>query len=98
MTTLPAKVRAWLAEPPSQEVVRSIERLSRLDDVASIAIMPDVHLAENVCVGAVVATRTGLILDAVGGDIGCGMAAVQVDVRGCRGRPPLRGTDSRASG
>jgi tRNA-splicing ligase RtcB len=42
--------------------------------------MPDVHLAEDVCVGAVVATRATLYPAAVGGDIGCGMHAVGFDV------------------
>ena len=40
--------------------------------------MPDVHLAENVCVGTVVATDDCLYPQAVGGDIGCGMAAVRL--------------------
>lgn len=79
MTTFPSKVRAWLPEPPSEDVFRSVERLARLDDVAAIALMPDTHLAENVCVGVVVATRSFLLPDAVGGDIGCGMAALPLD-------------------
>jgi tRNA-splicing ligase RtcB len=79
MSQLPSKTQAWLPEPLSDEVRGSVERLARLDDVARIALMPDVHLAENVCVGAVVAARSRLYPDAVGGDIGCGMAAVQLD-------------------
>jgi tRNA-splicing ligase RtcB len=79
MSQPPPKTEAWLPEPLSGEVRSSVERLARLDDVVRIALMPDVHLAENVCVGAVVATRSGLYPDAVGGDIGCGMAAVQLD-------------------
>jgi len=80
VSRLPQKVRAWLPEPPSEEVIRSVERLARLDDVAIVALMPDVHLAEGVCVGAVVATQTWLLPDAVGGDIGCGMAAVPLGI------------------
>lgn len=79
MSQLPEKTQAWLPEPLSDEVRRSIERLARLDNVARIALMPDVHLAENVCIGAVVASHSGLYPDAVGGDIGCGMATVQLD-------------------
>ncbi|MEZ4224307.1 MAG: RtcB family protein [Polyangiaceae bacterium] len=78
MTQLPNKTRAWLAEPLGADVRASIERIARVDDVARIALMPDVHLAENVCIGAVVASRAGLYPDAVGGDIGCGMAAVRL--------------------
>jgi tRNA-splicing ligase RtcB len=60
----------------------SVERVARLDDVRRVALMPDVHLAESVCVGAVVATVQGIYPDAVGGDIGCGMAAVRLQGRG----------------
>jgi tRNA-splicing ligase RtcB len=77
--TEPAPVRAWLHEPVSSEVDAALARLACIDDVAVIAAMPDVHLARAVCVGAVVATRTALFPDAVGGDIGCGMAALRFD-------------------
>jgi tRNA-splicing ligase RtcB len=42
--------------------------------------MPDVHLASEVCVGVVLATQRLIYPDAVGGDIGCGMAAIAFDV------------------
>jgi len=38
--------------------------------------MPDVHLAREVCVGLVVATKRLIYPAAVGGDIGCGIAAI----------------------
>ncbi len=41
--------------------------------------MPDVHLAREVCVGAVVATSRLIYPEAVGNDIGCGMAAIRFD-------------------
>jgi tRNA-splicing ligase RtcB len=56
-------------------VAKSLQRLAQSDDVWQIAVMPDVHLAEDVCVGTVVATSRLLYPAAVGGDIGCGMAA-----------------------
>ena len=45
-----------------------------------IAVMPDVHLAADVCIGVVIATSHLIYPQAVGGDIGCGMLAVAVDV------------------
>ena len=42
--------------------------------------MPDVHLAADVCVGVAVATSHLIYPQAVGGDIGCGMLAVALDV------------------
>lgn len=58
---------------------RAVERLGRSEGVVHVALMPDAHLAEHVCVGTVVATSDRLIPDAVGGDAGCGMAALRFD-------------------
>jgi len=71
--------REWRVEPLPKEVERALERLARADDVAAIAVLPDVHLAEEVCVGVAVATRTRLIPAALGGDLGCGMEALRFD-------------------
>jgi tRNA-splicing ligase RtcB len=60
-------------------VAAAVERLSRSDDVRRIAVMPDVHLSADVCVGMVVATEKTLYPSAVGGDIGCGVAALAFD-------------------
>ncbi|HRI64540.1 MAG TPA: RtcB family protein, partial [Polyangium sp.] len=56
----------------------AVERLAKTDDVVRIALMPDAHVAEDVCVGTVTATTQRLLPAAVGGDIGCGMVAVQI--------------------
>lgn len=74
-----APLARWVAEPPPPEVCAALERLRWISDVVQIAVMPDVHLADEVCVGTVIATRNTLIPAAVGGDIGCGMAALAVD-------------------
>jgi tRNA-splicing ligase RtcB len=42
--------------------------------------MPDVHLAADVCIGVVVATSHLIYPQAVGGDIGCGMLAVALNL------------------
>src|SRR5207245_10588763 len=65
-------------EPQVRAVV---ERIRRAPDVKHVAIMPDVHLAKEVTVGTVMATERLLYPQAVGGDIGCGMLAVALDVR-----------------
>jgi tRNA-splicing ligase RtcB len=59
-----------------REVAGALERLARCADVRHVAVMPDVHLSQDVCVGTVVATSNLLYPSAVGGDIGCGMAAL----------------------
>jgi tRNA-splicing ligase RtcB len=75
-----APMRTWLAAPMPREVSEAIERLRRAPDVQQVAVMPDVHLSEDVCIGVVVATSELLYPQAVGGDIGCGMLAVGLDV------------------
>jgi tRNA-splicing ligase RtcB (3'-phosphate/5'-hydroxy nucleic acid ligase) len=70
----------WHDGPLPEGVRASAQRLADSDDVRHVALMPDAHLAEDVCVGAVLATSGTLYPSAVGGDIGCGMAAVAFDV------------------
>ena len=41
-----------------------------------MAVMPDVHLANEVCVGVAMATQRLIYPAAVGSDIGCGMGAI----------------------
>ncbi len=72
-----APVASWLAGPLGSDVAAALRRLADADDVARIAVMPDVHLAEDVCIGTVVGTRSILYPAAVGGDIGCGVAALR---------------------
>ena len=67
-------------------MAQSIERLCRADDVRHVAVMPDVHLANEVCVGVAMATQRLIYPAAVGSDIGCGMAAI-----GVRGRRRFAG-------
>ena len=74
-----ASIKAWVAEPPPPEVAKALERLARTEDVVQLAVLPDVHLAKDVCVGVAVATESLLFPGAVGGDIGCGMAAIRFD-------------------
>ncbi len=75
-----APFRAWLVAPMSADVSHAIDRLRRAPDVQRVAVMPDVHLANDVCIGVAVATTRAIYPQAVGGDIGCGMLAVASDI------------------
>lgn len=75
-----APMRSWLAEPMDANVSEAIERLRRAPDVQRVAVMPDVHLSADVCIGVAIATSSLVYPQAVGGDIGCGMLAVATDV------------------
>ncbi len=72
--------RAWIASPLSHDVAVAIDRLRRAPDVRRVAVMPDVHLGTDVCVGVAMATADAVYPQAVGGDIGCGMLAVAFEV------------------
>ena len=45
-----------------------------------IALMPDTHTGKGMPIGGVIACRNAVIPNAVGVDIGCGMAFVQTDI------------------
>lgn len=47
-----------------------------------VAAMPDVHLGKGATVGSVIATKKAIIPAAVGVDIGCGMNAVKLSIKG----------------
>jgi tRNA-splicing ligase RtcB len=72
-------VCSWAEGRLPRGVEAAIDRLARSEDVRRIAIMPDVHLSADVCIGTVVATSGTLYPNAVGGDIGCGVAALAFD-------------------
>ncbi len=68
----------WLCEPLPKDVAGALARLATAPGVQHIAVMPDVHLSEHVCVGTVLGTTDWIYPQAVGGDIGCGMAAAPI--------------------
>src|SRR4051812_48162235 len=74
-----APVRSWLVGKLPADVRLAIDRIAAAPDVVHVAIMPDVHLASEVCVGTIVATSRLIYPAAVGSDIGCGMAAVAIN-------------------
>ena len=80
MTERPlAPVQAWLSGPMGHDVSEAIDRLRHAPDIQRVAVMPDVHLAADVCIGLVAGTSGLIYPQAVGGDIGCGMLAVAFD-------------------
>ncbi len=72
------KLTTWLSGPLPEGVDRVIERLRRSPHIEQVAILPDVHLAEVVCVGMAIATRDVFLPEAIGGDAGCGVTTVRL--------------------
>lgn len=76
-------VLSWLPEHEiEQGALRQIENAARHPNVdAHIAIMPDVHQGFGVTIGSVFPTSGAVVPNAVGVDIGCGMTAIQTELR-----------------
>ncbi len=89
-------LRTWLIEPMDADVSEAIDRLRRAPDMRHIAVMPDVHLAADICVGTVAATADLIYPQAVGGDIGCGMLAVALDIAADRLEDPRTAAEALA--
>jgi tRNA-splicing ligase RtcB len=77
-------IRIWHDGPLPECVKASAQRLAESEGVVRVALMPDAHLAEDVCVGTVVGTTDTVYPNAVGGDIGCGVAAIAFDTDAAR--------------
>lgn len=74
-------VRIWGTDI-DQVTLQQAERTARLPIVAGhVALMPDAHLGVGATVGSVIPTENVIIPSAVGVDIGCGMIAVETDLR-----------------
>jgi tRNA-splicing ligase RtcB len=77
-------VRVWARAPPT-EAIRQLVRIANEPwAVDFVAAMADVHVAEGVAVGTVFATERTVVPRALGGDLGCGMAAMRLSVEAAR--------------
>lgn len=73
-------VLAW-SRALTRDTQRQLERLALQPWVRHhVAAMPDAHVAEGVAVGTVFATDDVIVPGALGGDLGCGVAAVRFPV------------------
>lgn len=73
-----SRVAMWLADELELETSKALMRLQSLPDLQRMAVMPDVHPSADVCVGCVLGTSELVFPQAIGGDIGCGMATVRL--------------------
>lgn len=77
-------IRLW-ARHVAPETIRQLQKLASRDYVVEfVAAMADAHVSEGVAVGSVFATEHTLVPAALGGDLGCGMSAVRLDVDAAR--------------
>lgn len=76
-------IRTW-ARPSEIEAdaVKQLKAVAALPWVVHhVAVMPDVHVGKGATVGSVIALRSAIAPAAVGADIGCGMAALETNLR-----------------
>jgi tRNA-splicing ligase RtcB len=72
---------SWASELDEQTLAQA-RRTARLPVVdGHVALMPDAHLGIGATVGSVIPTRDTIIPAAVGVDIGCGVIAVETNLR-----------------
>ena len=72
---------SWGSDVDDGTITQAL-KASRLPIVSGhVALMPDAHVGIGATIGSVVPTEGAIIPSAVGVDIGCGMAAVRLDVR-----------------
>ena len=76
--TVPIKSWCEFVEPNAMEQVYALADLSFA--FHHIALMPDCHAGVGMPIGGVLATRGVIVPNAVGCDIGCGMAVVQTTI------------------
>jgi tRNA-splicing ligase RtcB len=73
-------IRVW-ARSLDEATIRQLRDLAAQPYVVlHVAVMADAHVAEGVAVGTVFATESTVVPAALGGDLGCGMCAVRLDV------------------
>lgn len=80
LETAGVPVKIWTNEVDSGSL-RQLENVASLPFVFHhVAAMPDVHVGMGATIGSVIATEKAVIPAAVGVDIGCGMAAVRLNL------------------
>ncbi|MBP1549690.1 MAG: RtcB family protein, partial [Oscillospiraceae bacterium] len=78
---MPIKIWNTSLEALDEKCIEQVGNLSRLPFIHKwVALMPDAHAGKGMPIGGVIACDGVVIPNAVGVDIGCGMAFVQTDI------------------
>lgn len=74
-------IKSW-CENPEESAIEQAKNLTKLPFIYKhVALMPDTHLGYGMPIGGVIACSHAVIPNAVGVDIGCGMLAVQTNLK-----------------
>lgn len=77
---VPVKIWTDTVEKSANEQLEALAQLPFIHK--HIAVMPDVHMGYGSTIGSVIPTKSAIIPAAVGVDIGCGMMAQKLSIRG----------------
>lgn len=80
ITTERIPIKLWADEIDAQAMQQARNLANLPFAFRQVAVMPDAHTGYGMPIGGVLATRDMVIPNAVGVDIGCGMAAVRTDL------------------
>jgi len=81
ITTEKIPIKLWLDEP-EEGAMKQAYNLANLPFVVShICLMPDTHAGYGMPIGGVMATQGVIVPNAVGVDIGCGMCAIETNIK-----------------
>lgn len=86
-------VQLWADESTIEpQALQQLRDIATLPEIIGLRVMPDVHYGKGATVGSVIAMRNALAPAAVGVDIGCGVAAVETNLKttDLDGLPELR--------
>jgi len=75
-------VHAWARDATADTIRQLVAIASRPYVVGHVAAMADAHVAHGVAVGTVFATERVVVPRALGGDLGCGVAASRLSLEG----------------
>ncbi len=78
--TKTGKIQVWSEkETIDEDETKVLIKLTKLKHIFKhIAVLPDFHISGLLMNGAVIATKEHIYVNAIGGDIGCGMASIQL--------------------
>lgn len=73
-------VKSWAEDVDSQALEQAANLANHPAVFGHVALMPDCHVGYGMPIGGVIGCKNSVIPNAVGVDIGCGMAAVRTDL------------------
>lgn len=83
-TKFPIKIWASQKEDIEESCIEQAYHLANLPFLHKwVCLMPDTHTGKGMPIGGVIAAKNVIIPNAVGSDIGCGMAFIQTNIKAC---------------